>query len=373
VIPFVDLKAQYAHLKTEIDDRISKVLAHGQFILGPEVTEFEQALASFTGVEHVIGVASGTDALQIALMAEGIGKGDAVFLPSFTFTATAEVVLISGAEPVFCEVGCRDFNIDVEDLKHKIERVIDEGRLTPRAVIAVDLFGLPADYSALEKVSEHHDLFLVGDGAQSLGARRGDKRVGALAPATITSFFPAKPLGCYGDGGALLTDDDERAAHYKSIRAHGKGEAKYDIVRTGLNSRLDTLQAAILLAKLTVFEEELEVRRRLADQYDDRLNDLVQTPLRDNTSKSAWAQYAILLDDRDTVAARLKEKGIPTAVYYPKPMHLQPAYSRYGDGEGSLLVSEDLSRRILCLPMHAYMDDAIVERICNTVRGVVGV
>ena len=367
-IAFVDLKAQQTRLKSQIDQRMARVLEHGQYIMGPEVAEFEAALAAFAGAQESVGVANGTDALHIALMAEDVGPGDAVFLPSFTFTATAEVVLLRGAEPVFCEVDGRTFNLDTSDLRAKIKSVRSEGRLRPRAVVAVDLFGLPADYEALSEICRADDLFLLADAAQSFGGVLGEDRVGTLAPVTATSFFPAKPLGCYGDGGAIITDDPSRAALFRSIRAHGKGREKYDIDRIGLNSRLDTLQAAVLLAKLSIFQDELEARKQVAAMYSERLADIVTIPLTDNASQSAWAQYAILLDERDSVANGLKENGIPTAVYYPKPMHLQSAYHAFGNGDGSLPVSETLCERILCLPMHPYLTEATVDDICAKIR-----
>lgn len=370
-IAFVDLKAQQARLKSQIDERMARVLAHGKYIMGPEVAEFETALAEFANARDAIGVANGTDALHIALMAENIGPGDAVFLPSFTFTATAEVVLLRGAEPVFCEVNGRTFNIDTSKLLSKIERVSQEGRLRPRAIIAVDLFGMPADYENLAKICKANDLFLLADAAQSFGATLGTERVGTLTPVTATSFFPAKPLGCYGDGGALITNDPDRAARFRSIRAHGKGGDKYDITRIGLNSRLDTLQAAILLVKILIFQDELDARKRVAGMYSDRLGGVVTTPQIDNASQSAWAQYAILLDNRDAIAGQLKENGIPTAIYYPKPMHLQSAYLDCGDGVGSLPVSEMLSDRILCLPMHPYLDEKTIDGICSHIRAAV--
>ena len=370
-IAFVDLQAQIRRLKPDIDARMAKVLEHGQFIMGPEVLEFERALAEFAGAENAIGVASGTDALRIALMARGIGPGDAVFLPSFTFTATAEVIIVCGAKPVFCDVDGRNFNLDLDSLRAKVEEVEAEGRLKPRAVFAVDLFGLPADYDGLSRLADRHEMTIIADAAQSFGGRYGDQMVGNLAPISATSFFPAKPLGCFGDGGALLTNDAELANLFRSIRAHGKGEAKYDISRIGLNSRLDTIQAAVLLAKLSVFADELAAREGLADRYTKALEEVVLTPQQNNQARSAWAQYAILLENRDAVAAALREKGIPTAVYYPKPMHLQPAYEKYGAGAGSLPVGEDLSQRILCLPMHPYMSDETADYICDTVRSVV--
>ncbi len=370
-IEFAGLKAQYARLKPEIDARIQAVLDHGQFIMGPEVAELERALASFADCADAVAVSSGTDALIMALMAEGVGPGDAVFLPAFTFTATAEVVVLLGAAPVFVDVDQGTFNIDPSDLEQRIRSVRNQGTLTPRAAIAVDLFGLPADYPALEQICRDHNLFLLDDAAQSFGARLNGKPVGQLAPATAVSFFPAKPLGCYGDGGALLTNDPARAEIYRSIRAHGKGTAKYDIVRIGLNARLDTLQAAILLAKLTVFPDELAAREALARQYDAQLGDGVTTPARAPGAQSAWAQYTIQVDNRDQVADALKAQGMPTAVYYPRALHLQPAYERYGDGNGSLPVSEQLCGRVLSLPMHGYMREDVAERIADSVRAAI--
>ena len=370
-VPFVDLNAQYKRLKPEIDARIQSVLDHGRFINGPEVAELEAALCEFAGCEHAIGVASGTDALVMALMAQNIGPGDAVFLPSFTFTASAEVILVVGAHPVFVEVNPRTFNLDLGHLKEQIAAVKQAGQLVPKAIIPVDLFGLPADYTGLDEIAKKDGLFVLSDAAQSFGARLGEARVGTLAPVTTTSFFPAKPLGCYGDGGAIFTNDAETAEVLRSIRAHGKGTGKYDIVRVGVNGRLDTLQAAILLPKLAIFDQEIQAREKLAAHYDARLSKTVTTPLRENDKASSWAQYSILLDDRADVAAALGDAGIPTAVYYPLPMHLQPAYAAYGDGAGSLPVSESLSKRILSLPMHPYMDEATADRICDALIAAV--
>ena len=371
-IPFVDLKAQYARLKPSIDARIHAVLDHGKFIMGPEVAELEEALAAFAGCRFAIGVSSGTDALLIALMAEGVGPGDAVFLPSFSFTATPEVVALLGATPVFADIDPHTFNIDPADLERRIGETVAAGGLRPRVVMAVDLFGLPADYPALQDIARHHRMLLLADAAQSFGAALDGRQVGRLAPVTATSFFPAKPLGCYGDGGAIFTDDEEGADAMRSIRLHGRGEAKYDVVRLGLNGRLDTLQAAILLAKLEVFPGELEARAALADLYDRRLGNAVAIPRRPATARSAWAQYSILLDDRDAVAESLQGQGVPTRVYYPRPLHLQPAYARHGDGAGSLPVSEEVSRRILSLPMHPYMDEATGHRVCDTLLEAIG-
>ena len=362
-VSFVDLKTQLARLRPDIDARLAAVMSHGQFIMGPEVIEFENELANFAGAEIAVGVASGTDALRIALMAEGIGAGDAVFLPSFTFTATAEVIFACGAEPVFCDVDDRNFNLDVRSLRSKIDETKKNGSLRPRAIIAVDLFGLPADYEGIDELAAAHDIVVIADAAQSFGAQTNGKRVGGLAPVTATSFFPTKPLACFGDGGALLTNDSERADIYRSIRAHGKGTAKYDITRIGLNSRLDTMQAAVLLSKLTVFEDELEARQKLADEYTNALSDIVVTPLVDNRSQRAWAQYAILVDDRDAVASALKEKGVPTMVYYPKPMHMQPAYMSDGKPGERLPVSENLAGTNP-LPANASLYDAGSRGLC---------
>jgi UDP-2-acetamido-2-deoxy-ribo-hexuluronate aminotransferase len=371
VIPFVDLKAQFRAIEDDVRSRIDAVLEHQRFIMGPEVAELEAALGERAGCQHVVGLSSGTDALLVALMAAEIGPGDAVFLPAFTFTATPEAVLMTGATPVFVDVDARTFNVTAEALEAGVQQVLAEGQLRPRVVMAVDLFGLPADYAGLRTIAVQHDLLVLGDAAQSFGAQTSGTAVGALADITATSFFPAKPLGGYGDGGALFTNDADIAHRSRSIRAHGKGEGKYDIVRIGLNARLDTMQAAILLAKLSVFGVELEAREKLAVHYDEQLGDLVTIPYRTNESSSAWAQYTIQVDQREAVAAGLKEKGIPSAVYYPLPMHMQPAYSAYGNGEGSLPVSESLCQRVLSLPMHPYMDDATADQVCAGVREVV--
>jgi len=370
-IPFIDLNAQQARLRADIDQRIAAVLDHGKYIMGPEVAELETALAEFAGAKHAIAVSSGTDALLMALMAADIGIGDAVFLPAFTFTASAEVILITGATPVFVDVEATTCNIDAADLERRISEVESAGELKPRAIIAVDLFGLPAGYATINNLAAAHDMLVIDDAAQSFGGAEGNKKVGALAPVTATSFFPAKPLGCYGDGGAVFTDDDETMDIYKSIRAHGKGGAKYDIVRVGLNARLDTIQAAVLLSKLTIFAEEIESREKLARTYDARLAGHVKLPARADNSNSAWAQYTVQLDHRDAVQEALKAEGIPTMVYYPLPMHLQSAYRPFGDGEGSMPVSEALSTRVLSLPMHPYMDDATANRICDQLTAAV--
>jgi UDP-2-acetamido-2-deoxy-ribo-hexuluronate aminotransferase len=367
-IPFIDLKTQYALIKDRVDAGIKRVLDHGQYIMGPEVAECEKRLAQFAGSKHCLTVSSGTDALVAPLMALGIGPGDAVFLPTFTFTATAEVAVLVGARPVYVDVHPRRFNIDVEHLAQQIANVKKEGTHRPRAVIAVDLFGLPADYAALNKVCDAEGLALIDDAAQSYGGALNNKRVGSLAPITATSFFPAKPLGCYGDGGAIFLDDDALAAKLVSIRVHGQGRSKYEVERVGLNARFDTIQAAVILAKLDVFENELGRRQAIAVRYDQLLGRAVDTPEIPAGYCSAWAQYSILSDKRDGIATALKEQGVPTAIYYPIPMHLQTAYREFGAGEGSCPVAEKLSQRVLSLPMHPYLDEGTIERIAGIVR-----
>ena len=367
-VPFIDLRAQYRRLEADIDAALTRVLEDGRFVLGPAVEALEAALAARAGAAHAVTCASGTDALLIALMAEGIGPGDAVFVPGFTFPATAGVVALVGAAPVFVDVTEESCMMDPADLAMRAARVAEEGWLAPRAVIAADLFGQAADYDALAPIAAEQGLLLIDDAAQSFGGTSGGRPVGALAPVTATSFYPAKPLGGYGDGGALFTDDAVRASTWRSIRQHGQGEGKYDIVRVGLNSRLDTLQAAILLVKLAAFDAEIEARERVASLYDSVLAGAVALPGRLPGRRSTWAQYTIRLDRRDEVQATLAAQGIPTAIHYPVPMHLQPAYSAYGAGPGSLPVSEHLSRQVLCLPMHADLDEATAIRIAHAVR-----
>ena len=370
-IPFLDLKAQQARIAADLRGRLDAVLAHCQFILGPEVQELEQKLAAFCGAAHCVSVSSGTDALQIAMMAEDIGRGDAVFLPAFTYTATAEVPLVLGATPVFCDVDPHTFQIDVDHLAARVRQVRTAGVLRPRAVVGVDLFGQPADWPALRALAAQENLFTLDDCAQSFGAALHGQRLGRAADATAISFFPSKPLGAYGDGGALLTESAERAALYRSLRTHGEGTTRYEVLRTGMNGRLDTLQAAVLLSKLTVFEDELAARERIAQAYDAALAGAVQIPARVPDSTSAWAVYAILLPDgaaRDRLQATLKAQGVPSAIYYPRPLHLQPAYAHAHDG-AALPVSEDLSGRIMALPIHPDLTEADVARVCAAVRG----
>jgi dTDP-4-amino-4,6-dideoxygalactose transaminase len=368
-IPFLDLKAQQARIAADLKPRIDAVLAHCQFILGHEVVELEQKLAAFCGAKHCVSVSSGTDALQIAMMAEEIGRGDAVFLPAFTYTATAEVPLVLGATPVFVDVDPHTFQIDPADLQTRIDTVKAAGKLRPRALIGVDLFGQPADWPALRAIAASENLFTLDDCAQAFGAIHHGRRLGAAADATATSFFPSKPFGAYGDGGALFTESDERAALYRSLRTHGEGTTRYEVLRTGMNGRLDTLQAAVLLSKLTVFQEELDARARIAAVYDSRLGNAVTTPARVPDSVSAWAIYAILLPDgaaRDRMQAGLKAAGVPSAIYYPRPLHKQPAYAGAHDGT-ALPVSEDVATRIMALPLHPDLTDHDVDRICAAV------
>jgi dTDP-4-amino-4,6-dideoxygalactose transaminase len=368
-VPFLDLKAQQQRIAVDLRRRIDAVLAHCQFILGPEVAELETALAQFCGAAHCVAISSGTDALQIAMMAEGVGPGDAVFLPAFTYTATAEVPLVLGATPVFVDVDPRTFQIDPAHLSDRIATVRRAGRIRPRAVIGVDLFGQPADWPALREIASREDLFTIDDCAQSFGAALGGQRLGAEADATAVSFFPAKPLGAYGDGGALFTESAERAALYRSLRTHGEGTTRYEVLHTGMNGRLDSLQAAVLLSKLTVFEAELAARARIAAVYDRRLGNAVTIPARVPNSESAWAIYAVLLQDaasRDRVQASLRADGVPTAIYYPRPLHHQPAYAGTHDAT-PLPVSEDLATRILALPIHPDLTDADVDRVCDAI------
>lgn len=370
---FIDLKSQYTELKDNIDARIRDVLERQAFIQGPEVGEFEEALANFCGAKRVVTCANGTDALQLALMALGIGAGDAVFVPSFTYTATAEVLLLLGARPVFVDSDPETFNIDFASAEAAIEKIKTEGTLRPAALMTVDLFGMPVDYDRARALADRHGLAFISDAAQGFGGVYKGRRVGSgLADITTTSFFPAKPLGCYGDGGAIFTDDDELADVMRSICLHGKGEAKYDVVRVGVNSRLDTLQAAILLPKLAAFPDELERRHAVAGEYVQRLKGHVVTPIAARgDERFAWAQFTIKVEDRDGVQARLKAAGVPSNIYYPRPMHLQPAYRAFGDGEGSLPVAEELSRVVLSLPMHPYLTHEEITHVCDAVIAAV--
>ncbi|MCP1272727.1 DegT/DnrJ/EryC1/StrS aminotransferase family protein [Gluconobacter albidus] len=364
-IAFLDLPAQQARLGGSIQKRVDAVMAHCRFVLGPEVQELEQRLAEFGGVKHAIGVSSGTDALLMVLMAEEIGPGDAVFLPAFTYTATAEVVLLLGGTPVFVDVDPQTFQISLESLKARLEAVRQAEDLEPRVVIGVDLFGQPAPWDDLKAWTAQEGLTLVADCAQSFGATYHGRRLGHEAKATTLSFFPSKPLGGYGDGGAILTDDDGLAALYHSLRTHGEGRTRYEVERIGINGRLDTLQAAVLLAKLDVFDGELKRRDAIATAYDAGMPAGIVSPVRVPDSESAWAIYTILLPDeakRDSLQAFLKNAGVPTAIYYPKPLHHQPAYAPHHDG-AVLPVAEGLGARVLALPIHPELTDDDVRHI----------
>ena len=372
-IPFIDVAAQRRRLGRSVDEAIARVLGHCQFILGPEVRAFEAALAAFCGARHAVSCASGTDALVLVLMAKGIGPGDAVICPSFTFTATAEVAALVGATPVFADVEEGSFNLDPESLQRACATARKLG-LRPKVVIPVDLFGQPADYDRIMPVAEAEGLFVLDDAAQAFGATYKNRRLGALAPATATSFFPAKPLGCYGDGGAVLTEDEELAQVMRSVRVHGEGRDKYDCVRIGLNGRLDTIQAAILIEKLKIFPDEIVARERVARRYSAGLADVAIVPKLARGSTSVWAQYTIRLaaGRRDALAAALNPQGIPTAVYYPTPLHCQEPYRRFPVAEGGAPVSERLADEVISLPMHAYLDEATQDRIIAAVRRALG-
>lgn len=368
-IPFIDLAAQRRRIGRSIDDAIARVLRHCQFILGPEVRLLESELARFCGVAHAVTCASGTDALLLVLMAKGIGPGDAVVCPSFTFTATAEVVALVGAVPVFADVEVASFNLDPSSVPAACDAARKLG-LRPRAVIPVDLFGRPADHARIAAAAESEGLFVLDDAAQAFGATYRNRRLGAIAPATAASFFPAKPLGCYGDGGAVLTDDDELAQIMRSLRVHGEGRDKYDCIRIGMNGRLDTIQAAVLIEKLKVFPDEIAARERIARSYSAGLADLAIVPGVATDSSSVWAQYTLRLlpGRRDRLAEQLKRQGIPTGIYYPTPLHLQEPYRQFPVAPGGAPVSEQLAQEVISLPMHAYLEEVIQDRIIAAVR-----
>jgi dTDP-4-amino-4,6-dideoxygalactose transaminase len=371
-IAFIDLAAQQRRLGGAVERAIAGVLAHGQYILGPEVAELERRLAAFCGAGHAVACANGTDALALTLMVKGVRPGDAVLVPAFTFAATAEVVPWLGAMPVFVDVRADTFNMDPDSLEQGVLAARQAG-LEPRGVIAVDLFGQPADYDALGAVCEAHGLWLIADAAQSFGAAWQGRPVGTLAEMTTTSFFPAKPLGCYGDGGAVLTDDEATAALLRSLALHGQGEDRNDYVRIGMNARFDTLQAAILLEKLGVFAEEIRARQAIADRYARGLGGVVRTPAVRPGATSVWAQYTVVPDggapfDRAGLIGRLRAHGVPAAVYYPRPLHRQPAYAHCPVAGAALPVSDRLAERVFSLPMHPYLEPAVQDYIIAVVR-----
>ena len=373
-IPFIDIAAQRRRIGPAVEAAVARVLAHCQFINGPEVAALETALAAFCGAKHVVTCASGTDALIMVLMAKGVGPGDAVLCPSFTFCATGEAVALTGAKPLFVDVDEVTFNIDAASLKRGIATAKRLG-LKPRGVIPVDLFGQSADHDAVFAIAETEGMFILDDAAQGFGASYKGRRLGGMGLITATSFFPAKPLGCYGDGGAIFTDDAAFADLLRSIRVHGQGSDKYDNVRLGLTGRLDTIQAAVLIEKLKIFDDEIAARNKVAERYAQGLGNVVAVPRLAQGHTSVWAQYTIRLPegtDRDAFAAALKAQGVPTAIYYPKSMHQQTAYKDYPVADGGLPVSERLSADVISLPMHAYLDEASQDRIIAAVRGFFG-
>ncbi|MCA3154039.1 MAG: DegT/DnrJ/EryC1/StrS family aminotransferase [Burkholderiales bacterium] len=370
-IAFIDLAAQRRRIGSRMDEAILRVVNHGGYIMGPEVKQFEAELSAFCGAKHVISCANGTDALALVLMAKSVKPGQAILCPSFTFAATAEVVAWLGAVPIFVDCQPETFNMDPASLEFGINTARQLG-LKPVGVIPVDLFGQPADYDAIEAICAREDLWLLCDAAQSFGASYRGRKLGTIGAATSTSFFPAKPLGCYGDGGAVFTNDDDLAAIMRSLRVHGQGSDKYDNVRIGMNGRLDTMQAAVLIEKLKIFPDEIAARDRVARRYNEMLGDVVAVPVVAEGNTSVWAQYTMRVPNRDALAAALKAKGVPTAIYYPKPLHQQTAYSKFPCAGNGVPVSERLAGEVLSLPMHPYLEEAVQDRIIAAVREALG-
>jgi UDP-2-acetamido-2-deoxy-ribo-hexuluronate aminotransferase len=384
-IPFIDLQAQRRQILEETDAAIQRVMAHGAFVMGPEVLQFEEQLAAFSGAKHAIACASGTDAIALALMAWGLKPGDAVFCPSFTFCATGEVIPWFGASPVFIDIEADTYNIDPDDLERALEQTIREGRLKPKVIIGVCLFGQAANYPRLREIADKYDLKLIADSAQGFGATLNGKHPSDFADIVTTSFFPAKPLGCYGDGGAVLTNDSALADLLDSLHVHGKAIAadlkgrsfdhdpKYLNMRIGMNSRLDTIQAAILLEKLAIFPDEIEQRNKIAARYNALLGaHVASTPFIKNGYASIWAQYTIEHENRDGLRAHLASSGIPTAIYYPAPMHVSPAYTQFAPTQRKLKVTEEKAGAVISLPMHAYLDEETQDKIIGAVCGFNG-
>ncbi len=369
---FRDLKTQYAVLKDEMDKAILEVVASSAYVMGPKIKEMETAFAEYVGVKHCVACNSGTDALLLALKAWDVKPGDAVFVPSFTFFASAEVIAMQGATPVFVDVDKDTFNIDVANLELKIEQTRKAGKLTPRVVIAVDLFGLPADFASVRKVADKYGLYVLEDGAQGFGGRIGDRKACTFGDISTTSFFPAKPVGCYGDGGAVFTDNDEWAELMESYHIHGKGSDRYDNIRIGMNSRMDSIQAAILIVKLKAFaEHELVDVNKVAARYTELLHDVVKTPIVPQGFYSSWAQYTLQLESKEQRAglqAALKALDIPTAIYYPIPMHRQTAFNYLNPDENRCPVSDQLADTVVSLPIHPYLSNADQDMICDAVR-----
>lgn len=370
---FRDLKKQYQVLKKDIDEAMLQVAENGNFIEGTQVKDLEAELAAYVGVRHCVTCANGTDALTLALMAWKVGRGDVVFVPDFTFFASAETIALAGVTPVFVDVKKETFNIDPQNLELQIQKVIAEGKYTPKAIIAVDLFGLPAEFEAIRQIAKKYDLKVLEDGAQGFGGKIGEKRACSFGDIGTTSFFPAKPLGCYGDGGAVFTDDDQIAEVIRSLKVHGKGANKYDNVRIGINSRLDTMQAAVLLVKLKAFKEyELARVNSIARSYTEVLQDIVTVPFVEETYYSSWAQYTVRLENkerRDGLQAELKKQGVPSMVYYQKPMHEQKAFEELTSGADDFANSRELCDTVLSLPMHPYLSETdINDIVCAIVQ-----
>ena len=363
-IKFLDLQKQQLSIKKELDNNVKNVFDHSKFIMGPEVSQLERKLEEISQAKNCLTCSSGTDALILSMMALNIGKGDAVFCPSFTFPATAEAILIVGATPVFIDVSENTFNLCYKDLIEKINTT-KKGKLEPKSIIAVDLFGLPANYNKLKEIANEYKLSIISDAAQSFGASFQGKKVGTLGNITCTSFFPAKPLGCYGDGGAVFMEQTDIKEKIAGLRVHGKGKEKYEIINVGLNSRLDTIQAAILLSKITIFDWENTERNRLAQIYNNEIKDFFKIPIVPNKTKSVWAQYTLQIKKRDEAVNFLKENGIPTMVYYPVPMHLQPAYKKFS--KERLPKSETIAKQVFSIPIHAYLSETeqnfIIEKL----------
>ena len=365
---FIDLVTQQDRIRPNLEEAIKKVLDHGQYVMGPEVKELEADLKKFTGSKFALTCANGTDALTLALMAWNIGPGDAVFVPAFTYVATAEAPAQLGATPFFVDVNEHDFNINIESLKQAIADAKNLN-LRPSVIISVDLFGYPSDFDLIKKISLDENIKLLIDGAQSFGGEYKNKRVGSMGDITTTSFFPAKPLGCYGDGGAIFTDDDELADKIDSIRLHGKGNQKYDNIRIGLNSRLDTLQAAILIEKLKIFPEELQLRAKISDTYSSKLENLnyLKVPKLQDHIKSAWAQYTLIVQNRNEIMAKLQSKDIPSVIYYPKTLDTQDGYKKFPSVSSGLDVSHHLMDSVMSLPMHPYLSEEKIEEITQVI------
>jgi len=373
MMQFIDLSAQQERIRDKIQSRMNAVLNHGQYIMGPEVQEIEKELSTYVGVEHCITCSSGTDALLIVLMANGIGPGDAIITTPFTFISTVEVIMLLGASPVFVDIDPQTYNLDPNKLSEAIKDVQKDNQYKVKGILAVDLFGLPANYPEIEAVAAEYGLWVLEDGAQSFGGSINGQKACSFGNAAATSFFPAKPLGCYGDGGAIFTNSDSLAELMVSIRVHGKGVNKYDNIRIGLNGRLDTLQAAILLEKFQILDEEIKQRDRVANRYEELLDGMVTTPIIPDDFRSTWAYYSVLTESerkRKELITLLKKQEIPTVVYYPKPLHFQQVSSHLGYNKGDFPVVEDVSRRIFSLPMHAYLEDEDLVKIANAFPGV---